>query len=83
MNPYIISDKIKSFYLYKGNVYKKIDEIQHKNPITRVWDVNVLYMDVKGLLYTRDINEFYSLFSEIPNFSPQALDFKIIEKLNS
>ena len=77
----IMSEKIKSFYLYKGNVYKKIDEIQHKNQLTREWDVKVLYMDVKGLLYTRDIDEFYTKFTEIPNFCPQAVDFKIREKL--
>lgn len=77
----IMSEEIKSFYLYKGNVYKKIDEIQHKNPTTREWDVKVLYMDVKGLLYTRDIDEFYSKFTEIPNFCPQAVDFKIKERM--
>ena len=77
----IMSEEIKSFYLYKGNVYKKIDEIQHKNQLTREWDVKVLYMDIKGLLYTRDIDEFYSKFTEIPNFCPQAVDFKIRYKL--
>ncbi len=77
----IMSEEIKSFYLYKGNVYKKIDEIQHKNNKTREWDVKVLYMDVKGLLYTRDIDEFYSNFTEIPNFCPQAVDFKIRAKM--
>jgi len=77
----IMSEEIKSYYLYKGNVYKKIDEIQHKNNKTREWDVEVLYMDVKGLLYTRDIDEFYSKFTEIPNFYPQAVNFKIRAKM--
>lgn len=76
-----MSETIKSFYLYKGRVYKKIDEIQHKNQLTREWEVKVLYMDIKGLLYTRDIEEFYTKFTEIPNFCPQAVNFKIREKL--
>lgn len=77
----IMSEEIKSFYLYKGHVYKKIDEIQHKNNKTKEWEVKVLYMDIKGLLYTRDIDEFYSKFTEIPNFCPQSVDFKIRYKL--
>ena len=66
------------YYTYKGKVYRKIDEIQHKNNKTRDWDVKVLYQDVKGLLYTRDIEEFYERFTQIDAFCIDAAKFKII-----
>ncbi len=66
------------YYTYKGGVYRKLDEIQHKNSNTREWDVKVLYQDVKGLLYTRDINEFYEKFTQIDAFCVDAVKFKVL-----
>lgn len=66
------------YYTYKGRVYRKLDEIQDKNKNTREWDVKVLYQDVKGLLYTRDIDEFYSKFTQIDAFCIDAVKFKVL-----
>lgn len=55
------------FYTYKGNIYKKIDEITTKHPVTREWIPFVLYMNDKGQLFSREIGEFYDLFSEVKN----------------
>lgn len=68
----------QEYYTYKGGVYRKLDEIQHKNNKTREWDVKVLYQDAKGLLYTRDIDEFYSKFTQIDAFCIDAVKFKVL-----
>ena len=71
-----------TYFFYEGNVYRRIDEVQHKNSTTREWEVKVLYQDIKGLLYTRDIEEFYERFKEIDSYSIDAVNFKIIRGLN-
>ena len=76
-----MTPETNTYFFYEGNVYRRIDEIQHKNPTTREWEVKVLYQDIKGLLYTRDIEEFYERFKEIDSYSIDAVKFKIIRGL--
>lgn len=71
----------ETFFFYKGKVYRKIDEIQSKNGLTREWTVKVLYQSVEGHLYTRDIEEFYERFSAIDSFCIDATKFKLIQNL--
>ena len=58
------SETIKVFR-YKNQYYVYLDVIQHKNPVTRAWDVVALYQDVEGNVYTRGIEEFYQKFTEV------------------
>lgn len=51
-------------YRYQGNYYRRLDEIQYKNPLTREWEIVVLYEGIDGF-YTRDVLEFYDRFTEV------------------
>lgn len=53
------------YYAYKGNTYRKIDEVSVKNPVSRVWEPYVAYQSLEGSLYVREKSEFYKLFTEV------------------
>lgn len=72
----------KGIYNYKNKDYKLIDEIGYKNPATREWEAVALYTDGKNM-YTRDLGEFYTKFTEVPQFRFGTDEYrKIIEILN-
>lgn len=69
-----------TFYQYKGNAYKKIDEVSVKNPVSREWEPYVAYKSVEGNIYVREKNEFYKLFHEIKNNEELISKFKQADK---
>lgn len=56
---------MKQYFFYKGNVYQFLDTITTKHPATREWEPYALYQNSKGQLFSRELGEFYALFSEV------------------
>lgn len=72
---------MKGTFQYKNKAYRLIDEIGHKNKETGEWDAVALYTDGKNM-YTRDLGDFYSKFTEIPQFKFNSEEYKkVIEQL--
>lgn len=69
------------FYFYKGNIYRRVDEISVKNEATRAWDVHVLYQNVEGLMYSREVGDFYAKFTQVNADSVAVSKFKAINLL--
>ncbi|MBK7883047.1 MAG: hypothetical protein IPJ81_03950 [Chitinophagaceae bacterium] len=68
------------FYEYKGNCYKKIDDVSVKNPVSREWEAYVAYQSVEGNIYVREKNEFKRLFVEVNSSEELLSKFKLSDK---
>ena len=73
---YFTKEDMKGLFNYKNKTYQLIDEIGYKNPVTREWEAVALYTDGKQM-YTRDLSEFYSKFTEVPR-AIQKVDYRSI-----
>ena len=67
------------FYQYKGNIYKKIDDVSVKNPVSREWEPYVAYQSAEGNIYVREKNEFHQLFIEVAGNDQLNMEYKSIE----
>ena len=60
-----MKDKLFKFKK-NGTTYLCLGIINHKNPITRVWETHVLYEgEEKDIKYSRTLADFESNFEEI------------------
>ena len=66
------------YYIYKNNLYKLVDYARHKKQDSDEFLVAV-YTDGK-VLYTRNVAEFFRLFTQVPNDSTAVAAFELRER---
>lgn len=67
---------MSEYYKYKNNIYKLIDHAKHKCSDSREWVTVVVHTD-GNILYTRDLEEFYERFTQIPHDSLEVAVFEL------
>lgn len=71
----------KKFYSYKNNIYRKIDDVSVKNPVTREWQPYIAYQSKEGNVYVREKKEFEQLFVEVNAEDDMITEFEKADKL--
>lgn len=69
---------MSEYYIYKNNLYKLVDYARHKKQGSDEFLVAV-YTDGK-VLYTRNVAEFFRLFTQVPNDSTAVAAFELRER---